>query len=99
MRRVVLFLYALVMALMLVFPPTVVTTTAVGITKALEVQFPSRSESGGFRFIGQIGALSNKEGQLPRSLAMNFRQLGFQILVATLVAGACFLATRTKESS
>ncbi len=99
MRQIVLFSYAAILAIMLLFPPTVISARSISIAKGFELQFPAYAESGGFRFIGSIGTLPGNEGQADRTLSMDLRQLGLQVLVVTLIAGACLLAARDRKPS
>jgi hypothetical protein len=96
-HKLVLFIYIAVLALMLLFPPTVIETTSQNFTTN-GVTHDSRSASGGFRFIGSIG------GNLPGSLydtntvAMDLRQLSIQIIIASLIAAAGYAAFKEEKA-
>jgi len=98
MRQVILVVYASLMALMLLFPPTVISSRSIDITEGFRLSFPTGPESGGFRFIGSIGVIKENGGDSSRTVAMEFKQLGIQILMVTLIAGAAYLAADRKRS-
>ncbi len=81
---------------MLLFPPTLVITTTAHVSGG-GIMFDSSSSSGGFKFIGYIGS---SWGPLTaeRSIAMDIRQLGVQILIVTLIAAAAYAAFKEKDA-
>jgi hypothetical protein len=91
MRHAILIAYSAIIGVMLLFPPTTITVWTISVAEPMRITFPSRTDSGGFRFIGSLGAIPDS-GSLRRSISMDYRQLAIQIVMATLAAGATYLA-------
>jgi len=91
-QKKVLFGYIAVLALMLLFPPTVIKTT-VQIFSESGITYDSHSASGGFRFIAEIGNHSGTPSS-DDSIAMDLTQLSIQIVIVSLIAGAAYVAVK-----
>lgn len=96
-QRNLLVAYAAILALMIVYPPTVITSHrrvyAIGQGYTQEVT----QQSGGFRFIGELGGYSYSPG-FGESTSMDYLQLAIQVIVGSFIAVALWFVLGVKPS-
>jgi len=94
-QRRILYLYACLIGVMVVFPPTIYTETKPNLYSD-SASMQTTSGSGGFRFIGSLASGSITYGW-NYSYSVNAVQLMIQIVAISLVAAALCLALKKKE--
>ncbi len=98
-QKKVMLVYVVVLALMLLFPPTVLVVEHYSTYSGSSYERP---DSGGFRLITSVhmshnarqnGGIANRRDWV----TIDFKQLGFEILVSSLMAFAGYLAFREEK--
>ena len=88
-----LYIYAGILAIMIIFPPTIVTESP-SVSRIGDITLAKQQGSGGFKFIGSLGNQTSN-GHWDVTISLDASQLTIQVVIVSLIVSALWLASRS----